>query len=382
MSRAVQTRAWRPEHLALIGPEAPNPAPVIAGDQVVPVAPSHDVWDLGPVRTRDGAVAVVGGAEVWIVISAPAEGHPGGRHDIARLRLLTRAQGAWTDQGPLFPDGASLGSREWAASGVYDPVAGRLEVLYTATGRRGDHRRPFEQRIVATAAPLVARGERLVVGPWDPHGVVLEADGRCYMRTDAADGEPGFIKAFRDPFPVVDPDDGAEWMLFTGSLADAATEFNGAVGIARRIDAGRWELHAPLITADGVNNELERPHLVSHDGRHYLFFSTQRRTFAPGVSGPNGLYGFVADHLLGPYAPINGSGLVLRNPDREPLQAYSWLVLPDLSVASFVDSHSLQGRTLEEIDAAGAEAARRHFGGTAAPFLRLSVEDGRVALVG
>lgn len=381
MIATIHPRPWLPEHVALIGASPACAAPVITARDITRVAPGQDVWDLGPVRTTDGAVARLDGPELWIAISAPAEGHPSVRHDIARLRFLLRTGETWTDAGPLFPDDASLGSREWAASGTLDPATGRIEVLYTAAGWRDRPGPRFEQRIVVTSAAIRRDGDTVVTGPWAPHRVVLEADRTTYMAADAPDGEPGFIKAFRDPFPVTDPRDGAEWVLFAGSLAGAATDFNGVVGIARREAHGHLVLHEPLITADGVNNELERPHVVTRGGLHYLFISTQRRTFAPGVAGPNGLYGFVSDALLGPYEPVNGSGLVLRNPDAEPYQAYSWLVLPDLTVASFVDMHSLGGRSPAEIDAAGDAVARAHFGGTVAPFLRLDIRGTVVELV-
>ncbi|MFN8110267.1 MAG: glycoside hydrolase family 68 protein [Thermoleophilia bacterium] len=374
----VHTGAWLPGHLAVLDAGTHHTAPVITREQVVPIVPGVDVWDLGPVRTPDGRVARHGGTELWIAISAPAEGDPGGRHDIARLRLLTHWDGRWGDAGPLFPDGASLGSREWAASATLHPD-GRLEVLYTAAGARDGSRPRFDQCIVAADATLAPRDGTVALRDWTPHRVVLRADGATYMPTDSEDGEPGFIKAFRDPFPVRDGD-GADWMLFAASQAGATSAFNGAVGVARADGAGGWVPHPPLLTADGVNNELERPHLVRHDDAWYLFFSTQRRTFAPGVDGPSGLYGFVAPALLGPYRPLNGSGLVLRNPPQEPLQAYSWLVLPDLRVASFIDAHSLDGRSPEEIDAEGPEASRRHFGGTIAPILRLHLDGERAAL--
>jgi levansucrase len=121
---------------------------------------------------------------------------------------------------------------------------------------------------------------------------------------------------------------------------------------------------------------------VVHGGRYHLFISTQARTFAPGVAGPTGLYGFSAPALRGPYEPLNVSGVVLRNPDAEPTQAYSWLVMPDLRVASFVDAHSLRGRTADEVAAAGAAEARRHFGGTLAPVVRLRLDGGTAGLAG
>ena len=72
--------------------------------------------------------------------------------------------------------------------------------------------------------------------------------------------------------------------------------------------------------------------------------------------------------------PLNGSGLVFANPDAAPAQAYSWQVLHDLSVIGFVDRPGL----LEE--PADPALARRHFGGTPAPVLRLALEGDRAVL--
>jgi levansucrase len=66
----------------------------------------------------------------------------------------------------------------------------------------------------------------------------------------------------------------------------------------------------------------------------------------------------VADMLSGPWHPINGSGLVFANPHEVPAQSYSWLVLPDLRVTSFVDNWGGGGR-------------KRRFGGAFAPFVQL-----------
>lgn len=81
--------------------------------------------------------------------------------------------------------------------------------------------------------------------------------------------------------------------------------------------------------------------------------------FAPGVGEwPTGLYGAVADRMDGPWRPINGTGLVAANPAEEPTQAYSWLVLPDASITSFVDHW-------------GRSTSADQFGGSFAPFEKL-----------
>jgi levansucrase len=139
------------------------------------------------------------------------------------------------------------------------------------------------------------------------------------------------------------------------------------VGLARR-ENDRWVLCPPPITADGLNNELERPHIVHHAGHYYCFWSTQRKVFAsPGPAGPNGLYGMAAQTMAGPWLPLNETGLVFANPAEAPIQAYSWQVLHDLSVISFVDR---PGLAEEPVDPA---TARRHFGGTPAQPVQLAL---------
>jgi levansucrase len=125
-----------------------------------------------------------------------------------------------------------------------------------------------------------------------------------------------------------------------------------------------------LLKADGIHHEIERPHVVVHDRRYHLFFSAGGHAFHPPDSAPSGLYGFVAPSLLGPYEPLNGSGLVIRNPPAEPDQAYAWLVLDDLRVVSFANYR------------AGAESPRTRFGGTVAPFLRLALDGTATSLAG
>ncbi len=212
----------------------------------------------------------------------------------------------------------------------------------------------------------------LAVGPWS-HPAEVVAPAPPYMRDMRGGGALGTIKAFRDPYFFRDPADAAEYLLFTASLAGSTSPWNGAVGVARR-DGAAWRLAPPLIAADGVNNELERPHVLVHGGRYYCFWSTQAKVFAAGLIAPTGLYGMVADAFAGPWHPLNGSGLVAANPPAAPHQAYSWLVVDDLRVLSFVDLLALPEPP------ADAATARRHFGGTPAPEFRLRLDGDRAAL--
>ncbi len=352
--------------------------PFIADSDVVPVAEGIDIWDSWPIRTPDGSIADVCGEVVWVALAAPYDDDAGRRHDVAELRAIVRHDdGTFTDLGPLF-DGTPLGNRQWAGSTVLD--GDRVIAYYTAAGVPGASTPGFRQRpAMATATLQCVGGAPRFVG-WSEHVEILQPDPAGYDTADHADGEPGFIKAFRDPCPFVDPASGEEYLLFTGSLAPArsTTDFNGAIGIARRTGSGDdWELFDPLVSADGVNNELERPHVVVHAGRYYLFFSTQSRTFHPDVAAPTGLYGFVADTLLGPYEPLNGHGCVFANPPERPLQVYSWLVLDDLSVVGFIDAFG--------IDASGevvsTTSSRPTFGGTFSPTVHIWLDGANAGLL-
>ncbi len=122
---------------------------------------------------------------------------------------------------------------------------------------------------------------------------------------------------------------------------------------------------------------MERPHARIFDGRYYLFFSTQMRTFAPdGPYGPNGLYALTALALAGPWTPVNGSALVAAKPAGEPTQGYSWWVDGAGIVASFIDHWGMAGRDFD----AHPALLRDQFGGTPAPFFALDFDGDRVTV--
>lgn len=378
----MPTSRWTREHVAAISDTAAVQTPVIPDGGLPRLVPGRDYWDLCAVLDPDGGLADLCGREVWAGLSAAATGHPEDRHARARIRLVARRAGGaagWEDLGPIFPDGASAGSREWAGTFTFDAADGSMTALYTAAGVRGETTPTWAQRIFSARATVTCSGAAPTFRAWGEHTEVVVADGVRYTVADAVEGRPGFIKAFRDPFPVTDESTGQAYLLLAASLEGAETDFNGCVGIALQTANG-YELLDPLVTADGVNNELERPHVVRHEGRYLLFFSTQERTFHPDCWGPTGLYGMVADNLLGPYEPLNGSGLVLRNPEAEPVQAYSWTVLPDLTTRGFVDYFALHGRDPEQVKESVADVARPHFGGTLTPASQIHVEGMRTWL--
>jgi levansucrase len=367
------TSHWTADQLQLIDASALPGTPLITA--APPLLPGFDLWDMWPLQHRDGRVADFNGSHLWMSLAAPIMGDPVLRHGVARIRLLREQQGVWQDLGYVLPDGFSPGSREWSGSAIYDPATSNVTLFFTSAGYRGEAKLSYGQRLFQTTATL---GDDLRLSGWSPLVESLRNDGTYSDTSQCEDLGPGTIKAFRDPGFFQDPKDGAAYLLFAASRAASTSAHNGVVAIARADDAtlARWTLLPTLLCADGLNNELERPQIIYKQGHYYLFWSTQTHVFAPdGPRGPTGLYGMVSDTVLGPYVPLNGSGLVLCNPAAEPLQAFAWHVLDDLSVISFIDAWGLKGRKISD-----ATMARAHFGGTPAPRLQLRLDGARATL--
>jgi levansucrase len=367
--RVVTASFWTPKHVASIA-AAPIPsAPVIAAGDRYATVPGCDHWDYWPVQNPDGSVADIANGTLWMVLSAPALGNPIDRHLHARIRLMHEKSGQWTDLGFLLPIGLNPGNREWSGSAILTEP-NKLTLYYTAAGQANTHG-GWQQRLFETQATLSVTNGLPQLSGWSAPIESVKSDGSHYVIVDQLDGTPGAIKAFRDPAYFCDPADGTSYLLFAASLAQSSSSHNGCVGWARRSSEARtqWDLLPPLVIADSLNNELERPHILFKNDLYYLFWSTQNAVFAPdGPAGPTGLYGMVAETIAGPYTPLNGSGLVIANPASEPRQAYSWQVLDDLRVTSFTDYPNAG------LEIFGPDDARAYFGGSLAPMLKIILD--------
>jgi levansucrase len=365
------TSQWRAVDLARLAPAPATTIPPIPLDLPRPLISGLDLWDMWPVQHADGRTADFDGTALWFVLAAPIGPDPDLRHFEARIHLLTERAGQWHHCGCALPDGFSPGSREWAGSAIYRQDNARLTLYFTAAGHRGDACDNWAQRLFEADATVTVSGDQAQLSDWGDLRESLVADDHHYIKVGPGIGRPGFIKGFRDPAYFADPIMDRQFLLFTASLKHGHSEWNGAIGIAELDDVGAWQSLPPLVSMDGINNELERPHLVVHQGLYYLFFSTQTKMFAPGVAaGPNGLYAMVSERALGPYRPVNGTGLVAGNPESAPFQGYSWWVTSDLVVHSFADI--LDATATDVID--DAAWRRTHFGGVPAPRFRLILD--------
>lgn len=373
------TMLWSPAHIQALSLRDDMVAPVITRQDLTPILPDLDIWDMWPLALRDGQTARIQEATLWFALTAPQFPDPVERHGHARIRLLVQTGTNWKDAGVIFDSDFPPGSRDWSGSAIYDPDTARVTLFFTAAGRLGEARHTVEQRLFITKGMLITVGPVPHIMAWSTPYEFVKSDDETYVLANQAEGAPGEVKAFRDPAYFRDPADGKDYVLFAASYKPSTCKHNGMVGIARAQDQSfiRWSLLPPLVLADGLCNELERPHVVMHAGLYYIFWSTQASVFAPdGPVGPTGLYGMVGESLFGPYRLLNGSGLVLANPPQEPFQAYSWWVMGDLSVTSFIDYWGLEGRPLAQ----HPDLVRAQFGGVPAPFLRLWLDGDRAGV--
>jgi levansucrase len=348
------------------------------------------VWDTWPLTTLGTKPVSYKGWNVIFSLTAPRNVPFGDRHWWARIGYFFSRDGkSWEYGGHLFPNGTSFGSREWAGSALL--TGDRVNLFYTASG--GDDAPPGErlnplQRLATASGRIRADADGVWFTGFRNHRIIAEPDGRMYQTLEQSQGG-ATIYAFRDPFVFRDPGDDQVYMLFEGNsggqagthtcgprelgpvppghtVPDRAHLYTGNIGLARatRANLRRWELLPPLLSANCVNQQTERPHLVIEDGRYYLFTISHMFTFAPGLTGPDGLYGFLGDSLRSDYRPLNASGLVLGNPADAPVQQYSEYVMPNWLVESFIDTLP------PEI-----------FGGTLAPTLRIEPDGSRTHLV-
>ena len=324
------------------------------------------------------------------------------------------SNGGWIYGGHVFPDGASgsifedqsfTAQTEWSGSARL-MEGNKIRMFYTSvafynttTGGSGDGgygqdgnnaaSKPYDPRIVQSEGRIYADENGVWLTGFRTQHQLLVPDGKYYQTREQ---NPGVN--FRDPFTFRDqnnPSDPTEYMVFEGNSAfvreqqyvdaaakagqnttlatcteedlgyekgdpkaetvDAVNQRGGYyqlanVGLARAKNKAmtEWEYLPPLLSGNCVNDQTERPQIYFQD------------TYADGLQGPEGVYGFVGDGLRSDYKPLNqNTGIALANPinlnfnpgkpytpdfNQSPytFQSYSHYVMPGGLVTSFIDS--------------------------------------------
>ncbi|GBD57361.1 glycoside hydrolase family 68 protein [Gluconobacter wancherniae] len=301
----------------------------------------------------------------------------------------------WKFGGRVIQPGANKRDWEWSGCAVMrENTTNVIDLFYTSVNGT-----PAQSVPSHTAGRILADDNGVWFEGFDVCTDMFEADGVNYANI----AEDQYWD-FRDPHVFVNPDDGNIYALFEGNVPGMRGQYTidsdemgnlppastvpagaqygaAAIGIARLVsdansgDFSRWEMLPALVTALGVNDQTERPHVVFQDGLTYLFTISHHSTFTGNSTGPDGVYGFVSRNgIFGPYAPLNGSGLVLGNPSDAPYETYSHFVDPAGYVQSFIDTLPQPGT----VDPGNPQTYR--IGGTLAPTVRIVMEGERTFL--
>lgn len=328
------------------------------------------IWDTMPLVDKHGKVVSVDGWKVIFTLAAPRHWENKdengdyqikedweNRHGDARIYYWYSKTGSdWILGGRVMEEGVSPTSREWAGTPVMENSKGDVTLYYTCVTPGAF--------VAKVCGKIKTSDEGVKLSGFTKVKKLFEADGKLYQNE-----KQNPYWNFRDPCPFIDPKTGKKYILFEGNVAGVRGEQiitdreqgsvpkendvlgtityqAGCIGIAECVDrkGDKWRLLPPLVTALGVNDQTERPHIRFKEGKVYIFTISHRYTYAalldvqPGKPGPDGVYGFVSDSLFGKYKPINGSGLVLGNPEGAPFQTYSHYVMDNGLVTSFIDS--------------------------------------------
>lgn len=364
------------------------------------------IWDTGALRNIHGQTVTFKG---WHVIWSLAvdkidmsnddiydEWHS--RNDRAYIGYWYSRTGNgadWQWGGRLLNPSADLRPHEWSGGLVMREGTGNVvDMFYTSEADS-----PINQSV-----PSVSTGR-----------IFADADGvwfKGFKTTTEMFSADGIHNAnsqqdeyfdFRDPHPFVNPADGRVYCLYESNVAgmrgqftigseeqgvlppgfavDAGAQYGAAsIGIAVLDDGAyksgdfstaRWTQLDPLVTALGVNDQMERPHIVFRDNLTYLFTISHHSTYSGDLSGPDGVYGFVSENgLFGPYKPLNSSGLVLGNPSSAPYETYSHFVDPDGYVQAFIDTLPAPGEDPNN-------PATFRIGATLSPTVKLELDGDR-----
>lgn len=336
---------------ALTMPDIPQDFPLIN--------PNVWVWDTWPLADLHANQLSYKGWEV--IFSLTADPHAGytfdDRHVHARIGFFYRragipasqrpADGGWTWGGHLFPDGASVkvfgtapmtNNAEWSGSARF--LGGdNVSLYYTALSF--NRSAPGGSDITAPIAIITradghihADDKHVWFSGFDDHKALLQPDGVMYQT-----GQQNDYYSFRDPFVFTDPaHPGKTYMVFEGNTGgprgartcteadlgyapndpyreDLNTVMNmGAIyqkanvglAIATNKQLTEWKFLPPILSANCVDDQTERPQIFMKDGKYYLFTISHRATMAAGVDGPDGVYGFVGNGIRSDFEPLNG----------------------------------------------------------------------------
>ncbi|WP_373317506.1 glycoside hydrolase family 68 protein [Neokomagataea tanensis] len=376
------------------------------------------IWDTWPLTDAAGNQYSYNGWEVIFCLTFSRNTGLGfdERHTHAKIGYFYRragvaasqrpANGGWIYGGLVFPEGASAAvfagqdytqNAQWSGSmRMFKANSNQISAFYTDMAfdvsdglyntpiPKGSNIKPPQAIITKADGQIHSDNTHVWFTGFDKHVPLLKPDGVYYQT-----GEQNQYFSFRDPYTFTDPaHPGQTFMVFAGNssgvrgetpcdasdlgyrpgdkYAETVDEVNGSgaifqranigLAVATKADLSEWKFLPPLISANCVNDQLERPQMSIQGGIYYLMTISHRTTFAAGMDGPDGEYAYVGQGIRSDFIPLNsGSGLLMANPtdlntaagaDYDPnpeqnpnaFQSYSHYYMPNGLVTSFIDA--------------------------------------------
>lgn len=331
-----------------------------------------DVWDSWPIQE----IANWNGYQLAVAMM----GMPG--YNDNHIYLLYNKYGDnnlanWKNAGPIFGYNATDLLQQWSGSAIVNKD-GSIQLFYTKVDTSD---KTNNQKIASATLYLTIENGEVKISKIANDHVVFEGDGINYQTYEqwhktntGADNV-----AMRDAH-VIEDEAGNRYLIFEAStgkqeyqgldqiynwnnyggddaykikslfrllanhdMESRASWANAAIGILR-LDNNETnpqvaQVYKPLLTANMVSDEIERPDIVKLGDKYYLFAATRLNRgsnddawmAADKAVGDNvAMIGYVSESLTGGFKPLNESGVVLTAsvPANWRTATYSYYAVP------------------------------------------------------
>ncbi|MDO4458399.1 MAG: glycoside hydrolase family 68 protein [Ligilactobacillus murinus] len=337
-----------------------------------------EIWDSWPVQdAKTGYVSNWNGYQLVVAMM----GIP--KTSDSHLYLLYNKYGDnnfdnWKNAGSIFGYNETPLNQQWSGSATVNSD-GTIQLYYTRVNTADGS---FHQTIATTTVVLSHDDQDVKIERLENDHALFDGDDFHYQSHDQWD-KTRYLgpdnTALRDAH-IVEDNNGGRYLVFEASTGNEnyqgqhqiynmtnyggdmaynvksmfdilndedmktrATWANAAIGILKLDDNEKYpqveKLYTPLISANMVSDEIERPNVVKLGDKYYLFAATRLNhgtnvkawTKADQTVGDNVLMvGYVSDELTGGYKPLNGSGVVLTAsvPANWRTATYSYYAVP------------------------------------------------------
>lgn len=336
-----------------------------------------DVWDSWPIQeSKIGYVANWNGYQLAVAMMG-MQGYNDNHIYLLYNKYGDNNLANWKNAGPIFGYNATDLLQQWSGSAIVNKD-GSIQLFYTKVDTSD---KTNNQKIASATLYLTIENGEVKISKIANDHVVFEGDGINYQTYEqwhktntGADNV-----AMRDAH-VIEDEAGNRYLIFEAStgkqeyqgldqiynwnnyggddaykikslfrllanhdMESRASWANAAIGILR-LDNNETnpqvaQVYKPLLTANMVSDEIERPDIVKLGDKYYLFAATRLNRgsnddawmAADKAVGDNvAMIGYVSESLTGGFKPLNESGVVLTAsvPANWRTATYSYYAVP------------------------------------------------------